>query len=293
MWWEEVVFHIARGIKKFLAANLFYAVIVFYLVSFKAIYKGENIMQVHTGSYMGQLVPAPRQESILSLDHAREIKQAIDTKGGIRDRHVEVFVTSGNEMKIAAARNSVIHWIQDLFKEKITGVHVNKYAVSSNIDEQPHSQNDTLSGAQNRLKNMKIELLMNSVSQQINDGTLRVLISLENGIMLETVNPLNNPDMFLTESGQVWVDRCIASVEIWFGGRSWDFNNMSEGVTNPKLEVEQSKNTQWRQTVGLILHDKYGWKANDFHGDLAGKGREIIMQENLDAGFGLPYKDKV
>ena len=256
-------------------------------------------MQVSAVPYIGQLVPLPQQKSILSLDHAKEIKNTLVMQGGIKERRIEVLVTSGNQLKIDAARNSVVKWIQELFNETMKDIHVQGYAVRSDIDEQPHSQDDTFTGAKNRLKNLKTELLMGGVNSHVLDGTLRILVSLENGIMPETVkidpraDPKKFKDIFQTETGAVWVDRCITAVEIWFGGQTWDFTAISEGVTTPRAEVDESKKTNWRETAGKFLEKTYGWKANNFHADLAGKGRELLMKELLIAGFGLPYNEKV
>ena len=82
-----------------------------------------------------------------------------------------------------AANDSVIAWVKALFNDKVE-VAVKGYGVPSNIDEQPHGLEHTKQGALNRLNNMKKEL---GISENTRDGTLRVLVSLENGIMQEKV----------------------------------------------------------------------------------------------------------
>ncbi len=246
-------------------------------------------MQLSNPPYLGLLIPSPKQEHALTNQEIQAIQDAVNAHGGMQGRKVEVLVTSGNQMKIDAAKNAVAEWIQQLFHETLINPHVQGFAVSSNIDEQPHSQDDTLTGAQNRLKNLKKELALNALNSHVLDGTLRVLISLENGIMLEKINPPKNSALFTTHTGAVWVDRCITTAEIWFNGRTWEFSAISEGVTTPKTEVEASEQTSWTQTAGAFIAKKYGWKSNNFHGDLAGKGRQEIMEDLLKAAFGLPY----
>lgn len=241
------------------------------------------------GNFLGQLVPALCNQGF-SYKDAGHLKNLVNEKGGLQGRRVEVFVTSQNAMKVQAAKNSIQTWLTALFKTALLDIHVQGFGVFSNIDEQPHGEVHTRTGALNRLKNMKNELLSTrQLDHRQKDGVLRVLVSLENGIMKERVHVLNNPEIFKNPDETVWVDRCIETGEIWFEGQQWEFSAISEGVTAPKNEVELSLKSGWAKTAGSFISGQYGWNAQDWHGGIAGKGRQRIMEELSLVALGLPY----
>lgn len=233
--------------------------------------------------FLGQLVAPPANQG-LSPQAANEIKQAAGQAWG---KKVDVLVTSNKPQKMQAAKDSVVAWVKALFNERV-GVEVKGFKVSSGIDEQPHGLDHTKQGAANRLTNMKKELLEKErISENTGDGVLRVLVSLENGIMKERVPNLKNPNVFLTE-GEVWVDRCLEQVEIWLQGRVWRMEAASEGVTTPKEQVEKSAGANWGITAGTFIEEKYHWPNDDWHAGIAGKSRKFIMEELAKATLGIP-----
>lgn len=244
-----------------------------------------------SSSYMGQLVPAPAVPVLQSLSVAsvKDLKGAILAAGGLSGRRIEVLVTSKNALKMQASKESVEKWLLAMFNQRIE-VTAKGYGVPSNIDEQPHGLDHTISGAANRLRNMKVELLeKEGISAGSADGAIRVLISLENGIMPEHIEKLNNPQIFQTANGTTWVDRCVEVGEVWFQGHGWSLGAISEGVTTPRDEVAASERSNWAETAGSFIAKKYGWPSADWHGGIAGKGRKSIMEELARAGLGLPY----
>lgn len=236
---------------------------------------------------LGQLVPAPANQG-LPLTEAREIRQMIELPRGLEGRRIEVLVTSKNALKMNAAKNSVVEWIKALFNQTVEVV-AKGYAVNSDIGEQPYSLQNTKQGAFNRLFNLKHELSSKeNISENTQDNVLRVLFSLENGIMREQVANLKNPGVFQTQDGTVWVDRCVAMCEIWLQGKRWSAEALSEGVTTPKAEAAKAEQANWSRTAGSFIAETYGWPSADWHGAIAGKGRELIMNELSKAALGIP-----
>jgi Protein of unknown function DUF84 len=248
-------------------------------------------MHAPTGlhDYLGQLVPVSVHGSTLAVETSWEIKKLISQYGGINGRKVEVYVTSKNNLKIEAVKDAVMDWIKNLFGQNTMKLTVQGYGVSSGIDEQPHGLAHTFTGAQNRLDNMKIEMAKIGLSRNTEDGTLRILISLENGIMLENVKELKNSETFLAHAENVWVDRCVVKGQILFEGKAWSFDEVSEGVTTPVQQVQQSLWSDWKETAGSYISKKYGSDPANWHEKMAGKGRQIIMQELVKASLGLPF----
>ncbi len=221
-------------------------------------------------AYLGQLVAAPKNQG-LTPQAATEIKTLY------QGRHIEVFVTSDKALKMQAAKEAVEAWAKHLFSEPME-VSVQGFKVSSDIDEQPHGLEHTRKGALNRLNNLKYELL------NMETESLVVLVSLENGIMQEEVPNLKNPEIFLSD-GQVWVDRCVAKVQIWLDRKSWELDAVSEGVTTPKAEVAKAEASNWTKTAGTFIEETYGFPNADWHGKMAGKGRQAIMEELFKAAL--------
>ena len=158
--------------------------------------------------------------------------------------------------------------------------------MSSEVDEQPHDD-FTLKGSMNRLINMKNALSRQGITNTKLDGVLRVLISLENGLMCEKIPFIKNPGIFEICDNTVWVDRCVETCEVWFQGKQWQTTSISEGVTTPKYAVLTSKANDWTMTAGLFIAEQYGCNASDWHSTFVGKGRKIIMEELIKNCFGL------
>ena len=236
----------------------------------------------------GQLVAAPNNQG-LPIAAARHLRDTILGQGGLTGRTIEVLVTSNNALKKQAAQNSFIAMMQAIFNVACS-VITKGYGVASGIDEQPHGSDHTRQGAVNRLNNMKRELsTKENIDESRRDGVLRILISLENGIMKEIVNPLINQAYYQNADGTVWVDRCIEAGEIWFQGNKCEFSAVSEGVTTPRFAAEASEASNWTKTAGFFIAERHQVNAQDWHGFIAGKGRQAIMELLAQSALGLPY----
>jgi len=237
-------------------------------------------------TFLSQLIPAPSNQG-LEMSAIRIIKKYIANCGGMSGRIVEVIVTSANALKIVASVTAVSLWLKDLFGDREDWKIIGKgYDVSSEIDEQPHGEEMTKIGTMNRLKNLKLELAKQNITEMDADGTLRILVSLENGLIEKEIIDVRNSNIFLCD-GKVWVDLCFSVCEIWFQGNLWSTSAISEGVLTPIYEVELSKKTNWSQTAGSFIAKNYGWNAKDWHGSISGKGRQTIMTETVKNSFGL------
>jgi hypothetical protein len=114
-------------------------------------------------------------------------------------------------------------------------------------------------------------------------------MKLENGLICEKMTNIKNKETFEVRDQMVWVDLCVECCEVWFSGKRWENCFISEGVTTPKLAVELSKKSGWSQTAGLFIAEKYGWNAKDWHGTMAEKSRQMIMEELIKSSFGCPF----
>lgn len=238
-------------------------------------------------NYLGELVPI-HNDWISRIPVSMEIKNIVMYHN---THSLHLYVTSKNNLKMDAAKNAINVWIKELFKNSANWmVEVHGIEVQSEIDEQPHGLENTLRGAQNRLKNMKAELHKSSVNLKENDNIIRVLVSMENGLCVEKLTNIKNRDIFELYDGNVWVDRCLIDGEIWYGGQMWNIGGISEGVTTPKSEVQLSESTNWTKTAGSFIAEKYKLNAKDWHGGMAGKGRQVIMKEAIERALGLPFK---
>jgi non-canonical (house-cleaning) NTP pyrophosphatase len=231
-------------------------------------------------NYLGQLVDTTKLQGF-SFEQMKEMSSVF--KGECKS--VEVYVTSQNSLKVQAAQAAVGFWLNHFrsnIKISITGLEV-----ISEIDEQPHGYDQTLTGAKNRLKNMKNIILKDHIR---NNNVLHILISLENGLFMQNIEHVNNPETFLFDNDHsVYVDRCVAIVEMWFNGNEWISNGVSQGVTTPRDAVILSEKSNWSQTAGFFIAEKYGWNPKDWHLSICGKGRQTIMEDLIKSIFRLPY----
>jgi len=232
--------------------------------------------------YLGQLIPAPENQG-LSVGDSQNIRRLLSRVQDLDpDQTIEVFVASKNELKVEATKSAVEAWSQELFPNSNWKIVVKAYECPSEIDEQPHGLELTITGAMNRLKNFPV---------QSSQRGLSVFVSLENGLMIENVPHLKNKQIFELENPlTVWVDRCVVAVKIECMGVCCTFHVLSEGVTTPLNEVNLSRDSNWSQTAGSFIAKKYGWNAKDWHGGITGKGRQLIMNEAVKTAFGLPYR---
>lgn len=242
---------------------------------------------ISTTDYIGQLVPQQCHNS-LTPEAIKEIKSHI-SKDLNNHIQVAILVASTNALKIQAAKTCVESWLLESLGNKWE-IEVTAFDVASEIDEQPHGLDQTIFGASNRLKNMKLELTKKNIG---NLNTLFFMVSLENGLMYEKIPTIKNPQIFAALDGMVWVDRCIVVGEIWFHQEQWKFNAISEGVTTPLDTVILSEKSNWSKTAEYFIAEKYGFNAKDWHTNISGKSRQTIMIELIKNAFGLPYSIKI
>lgn len=224
---------------------------------------------------LGQLISSHLTGQELSAQQNDEAKtQLIDSS-----QIVELYVTSKNALKIQAAVSAVSSWLTKLLGHDKWKLQTEGFEVSSDIDEQPHGLEYTRYGAINRLENMKLQLR--------NQGRWRVLISMENGLMVEPHPNVKNPQIFALENDQAWIDRCVVVGEIHFRDIDIPFSSISEGVTTPKDSVLLAEQSGWTKTAGSFIAEKYGLNAKDWHAGMCGKDRQTIMTETIKSALGL------
>lgn len=184
---------------------------------------------------------------------------------------VQLFVASENKVKIAAATNAVLRW---LGKREVDAKGFN---AASNINEQPVGTMETKLGAQNRITHLK-KLAVDSAKE----NTLQIYVSMENGIMPEVVDDVRNRQEFYDdEHKKTWVDRCFVIVQVYHKGREYEGSSFSEGVTTPLKAVKAAEASNWQKTCGSFIEEMYGFNAKDWHGQMAGVGRQKLMEEAI------------
>ncbi len=202
--------------------------------------------------------------------------------------NVDVVVSSTNEMKKMAALAAITSWLAK--NNCNSNIKLFGYGVSSDIAEQPSSFEITMNGAKNRLQNLK-------KTHPTNTKNITIYISLENGIMLENVDLTGlESDIFSDpeNNNQVWVDRCVCIGElVYFEDvdgdvdsallTSLEFSAVSIGVTTPLNQVLSSRDSNWTKTAGSFIATTFGFPSSDWHGKMAGKGREEIMREMIES----------
>lgn len=232
-------------------------------------------------SYLGQIVPIDSQDSNI-LQHDLFQPNGFSAKAKPNGRF-ELYVASTNAQKFDAAKKAVEIWAKKYINNPIISVH--GYDVLSNIDEQPVGLEYTRMGVSNRLENMR--LLLGSDTFREDDGTTRIIFAMENGIMPEKLVSVNNPQKFVTDDGITWVDRCIVRAEVYLNTLAGGGTAISVGVTTPKECVESARESNWTKTAGSFIADKYGCNPKDWHGSIAGKGRQAIIEDVCLTALGL------
>lgn len=231
---------------------------------------------------LGQLINASESKGF-TLEQLKEINDLFTRK----DIQIEIYVSSLNQMKIQAAKIAICFWLNHL-NGNTNNIFTNGIEVNSGVDEQPHNYEQTLTGAKNRLYNMK-HLISNKII--LNDNIARILISLENGLMTENLSDIDisNRKTFIIENNIVWVDRCVAAVEIIFNGKKWTCFGTSRGITIPKDAVKLSEKSNWVKTAGFYISKKYGGNSKDPHKTICGIPRQDILEEMIKNIFGVIY----
>ncbi len=226
---------------------------------------------MQASNFLGQIIPITTYQGLTQ-------NQSLAISEVCKNPKIQVLVASANALKIEAARKAVTIWAQTHINNPT--VEVKGFDVSSEIDEQPHGYEYTLEGAKNRLSNLKKH-------DSAPANVLRVLVSMENGLFKEQVKNLHNSEIFKNNDNTVWIDRCVVVAQIIFNQQKWDSQSVSVGVTTPKDCVELAEKEKWQKTAGSFIAEKYKWNAKDWHGSIAGKGRQFIMEEAILSAFGL------
>lgn len=206
--------------------------------------------------YLGQVVAPITAQSI--------VKSA-------KDARVQLFVASENKVKISAATNAVLKWLGQHELE------AKGFNAASDINEQPVGTAETKLGAHNRITHLKKMAVGN-----VKENAVQVYVSMENGIMPEVVDDLRNPQEFLDEQRQTaWVDRCYVIVKVYHKGKEFEGSAFSQGVTTPLHAVKAAEAADWEKTCGSFIEERYGFNAKDWHGQMAGVGRQKLMEDAI------------
>lgn len=240
-------------------------------------------MQVSTSPCLGQLVPVNQ----LFLDSHIQSKNNYITKlysiynsNETLNPETPTFhigIASKNNLKIAAATKAVKAWAAEFFPKVPFNFKVEGFDAQSKINEQPCGYDNTRTGALNRL---------NALNDMKRLGNYQINIAFENGIMEEELSEVKNPEKFCA-NGRTWVDRCVVVGTIFCDTFECDIEALSEGVTVPLCAVQKSMESSYAKTAGLFIQEKFGFPQQSWHKDMAGKDRQVIMEEACLRALGV------
>lgn len=221
---------------------------------------------------IGQLVPSQSQsfnkESLIQLkDYC--------TRFNFQGR-INIYVASENESKKRAALAAVKEWAKKYFTDP--QLYVTSIATISDVNEQPFGENETKKGSNNRLLAIYQKCLPFTIPNQMN-----IFVAFENGVMEEKLPSINNREVFESQAGFAWVDRCYVSAAITFGLDYYcKFTSISKGVTVPYSCIRASIASGNKKTAGQFVSEQYDGVVHDnWHETLTGVSREKLMQEAL------------
>jgi len=215
--------------------------------------------------YRGQIVPATPAAPLS--------KKALKTAKSSR---LQLFVASENKLKVEAAKNAVMQWLG------LTDVVTKGFNAASKIKEQPVGIDKTARGAHNRISHLK-ELAKGDVKED----SAQLYVSMENGIMPEEVALLKNKNQFYDpKRKKTWVDRCYVIVQLFYKGKESEGTAISRGITVPLDAVKAAKKAHWDKTAGSFIEQIYGYNSKDWHGRMAGVGRQVLMEETIRNALG-------
>jgi hypothetical protein len=138
-------------------------------------------------------------------------------------------------------------------------------------------------GARNRL-----EKLLGLTVKELDLKALNIFIAMENGLIAEQNNKLPNSELFMNAAKtSAWIDRCFVAVTATYNGSQWFGEALSVGVPTPISCVAKAEASNWEKTAGSFIEKDYGFPAKDWHGGIAGKSRQPIMEEAILSAFGL------
>jgi hypothetical protein len=242
--------------------------------------EGKIIMTTLSTQTLGQLTIATDITS-LPTQLSDTISTTLINNKAPNARKIQVWVASDSDIKVQAAKNAVLIWAASYIP--ICKIETKGFLCRSEISEQPHSKEETKKGAQNRLTKLK-EIVEN---EPTTPDALQFFVSMENGVMQENLKEVKNPEVFVNGNGNCWVDRCFVIVEIAYQNFQASASSFSEGVTTPLAAVRKSEESNWTTTCGSFIEKEYTFPANDWHKQMAGKGRQVIIQETLAVALGV------
>lgn len=149
---------------------------------------------------------------------------------------MEIFVASTSPHKIAATREAAVIAYPGT-------LHVVGYKAASEINEQPVGQAETLLGANNRMRNLKV---------MIGGTRYDVLIAMENGI-----------NEIPSDQGGIWMDTGLVIAEDMNGRRGIA---QCIGVPFETMDVDEARRNGFETTtVGSVYAKRKGTEATDPH----------------------------
>lgn len=163
---------------------------------------------------------------------------------------VNVMVTSTSPVKLKATK--------DIFSKKL-GVargllNINGYSAKSNISEQPIGLEQAISGAQNRIADLKTTSYVDSKNQPY-------IISIEN--FFSELKDSNNP-----------TDHALVIIEAPNGRQTMYLSDGVEIAPEVYKTALQHENT----TIGQVLASKYKVSANDWHSYVTANRMDRVAQ---------------
>lgn len=230
-------------------------------------------MPVTGSNFLGQIIPTESNQGLSGIDNK-------DIFTLCQGRKIQVFVGSANGLKVEAAKKAVEIWARNFLTDPV--INIQGFDVPSGINEQPNGSKNTMTGAVNRLLALK-----ENVKNILDNDLLTVYVSMENGLIPEVVHNLRNPETFLLKDKFAYVDRCIIVGHVVLKNKLWPFTSVSVGVTTPRECVELAEKSNWSKTAGSFIAEKYQWNPKDWHGSIAGKSRQTIMEEAILLALGL------
>lgn len=225
----------------------------------------------------------------LSNKDIRKLKNLI-LSAQLKQYIVEIYVTSTDFIKINSVERAVGHWLKGVFGDFVNWKILAKgYECASYVPKQPFGAEIIATGAQNRLNNLILELMRHVPSFEVQDNILRIMVSLENGLMKMRFDGINDSEIFANNDGTVYVDIAFIDIDIWFNGSFWQVKSDSQGVLTPKHAVELSERSDWKKTVGYYIGKKYKCDPKDWYSIIADKSRKLIIEDGIKHALGTIY----
>jgi len=179
-----------------------------------------------------------------------------------------LFIASNSPIKKNAVKNAACASLENLTLNNIHG-----HSTTSGISEQPIGQEETYTGAQNRLQQLEAYIIANSEEFDTN-RKYNFLISIESGVMKSPPGP---PSAYYYDIAWIIIKDLLSSKVI---------SLPSLGVPIETKYVEHSRKLKQEKTCGLLMaEDGEVSDAKDPHFELVGSSRALILEHALQIGF--------